>query len=178
MTDMSLQGRLRSAQVSLVAVLMCLSSPVAAAASHGTTLYQYKNWDVQIVTWDDGTSACVAEVYYDNGDSFSVWKYKDATTKLQFYSPSWNFGDNGGTANLQVQIDGRQPWNLNDADLYKNSVLFTLPNKAGSGEFLSDVTYGNTLFLRDESGKDVTSYSLSGSQASLSALDGCLQRLH
>ena len=36
--------------------------------------------------------------------------------QLQFYSTAWEFGE-GDTADLEVQIDSRAPWNLTGADL-------------------------------------------------------------
>ncbi len=148
---------------------------VAGAADAETTsekVYSYKHWEVEIVAFDDGSFACLAEVDAVS-DSFSIWTYQDSTARLQFYSTEWEFGEAGDTANLTVEIDRRSPWTLNDAELYKNSVLFDLPDSDAGTRFLAEVASGNVLYLRSASGEDVQSYSLAGSRASMDALVDC-----
>lgn len=135
-------------------------------------LYSHKHWEVEYVQFDDGTTACLAEV--DAGtDSFTVWLYQDASFRLQFYSTEWQFGEAGDTADLIVRIDRRAPWDLTNADLYKNSVLFNLPDNDTGVRFLVEVAQGNTLYLNTASGEGVKSYSLAGSKASMQAMLDC-----
>lgn len=146
--------------------------PTAALAeSQSEILFQHKHWEVEVVGFDDGSFACLAEVDAQT-DSFTIWLYADNTVKLQFYSTSWDFGD-GDTADLQVQIGNRSPWNLNAADLYKNSILFNLPDSDQSVGFLTEVAQGSRLFLRTAAGEPVMDYSLQGSSASMAALGEC-----
>jgi hypothetical protein len=58
---------------------------VPALADRTDVLYSYKSWQVEGVTFDDGTYACLAEVS-DPGESFSIWTFPDSTIRLQFYS--------------------------------------------------------------------------------------------
>lgn len=150
-----------------------LASLLAAPALANTTdvLFQHKSWMVEGVTFDDGTYACLAEVS-DPGESFSIWAFPDGTTRLQFYSEGWDFGESD-TANLQVEIDHRSPWTLTDANLTKNSVLFDLPGGDPSVNFLVEVAQGSTLHLRTQDGSPVKDYSLAGSSASMSTLVDC-----
>ena len=97
--------------------------------------------------YGDLTVACLAEVDATT-DSFTLWVYPDTSVQLQFYSTSWDFGDPGSFADLGIRIDRRDGWNLNDAELYKNSVLFTLPDNDVAVDFLMEVAAGNRLFLR------------------------------
>lgn len=143
----------------------------ALAESQSEILFQHKHWEVEVVGFDDGTFACLAEVDAQT-DSFTIWLYADNTVKLQFYSTSWEFGD-GDTADLQVQIGNREHWNLNAADLYKNSILFNLPDSDQSVRFLTEVAQGNRLYLRTAAGEAVMDYSLQGSSASMGALAEC-----
>jgi hypothetical protein len=144
----------------------------ALAETQSTTLYQHKHWEVEYVQFDDGTAACLAEV--DAGtDSFTVWLYQDASFRLQFYSTGWEFGDSGDTADLQIRIDRRSPWDLTNADLYRNSVLFNLPDNDTGVRFLVEVAQGSTLYLNTENGEGVKSYSLAGSNASMRAMLEC-----
>ena len=138
-------------------------------------LYTHKAWEVQIVGFDDGSLSCLAQVS-DGDESFSLWADAANLVKLQFYSTEWDFGE-GDTADLEVQIDRRAPWNLTAAELYLQSVLFDLPDSDLGTKLLLEVVKGNTLYLRDDDGNDVRSYSLAGSNASIQALIECVDAL-
>jgi hypothetical protein len=155
---------------------LALAGP-ALAETRSSMLYQHKHWEVEYVQFDDGTVACLAEVDATT-DSFSVWYYQDGTFRLQFYSTDWNFGDGGDTADLQVQIDRRSPWSLTAADLYKNSVLFNLPDSDAGVRFLIEVARGNRLYLYTADGQGVKDYSLAGSRASMDAMISCGERIN
>jgi hypothetical protein len=157
-----------------LAAVVSLSQPVLAEAQ-SEVLFQHKHWEVEIVGFDDGTFACLAEVDAQT-DSFTLWLYADYTVKLQFYSTSWDFGD-GDTADLQVKIGNRAPWNLNEADLYQNSILFTLPEGDQSVRFLTEIAQGSRLYLGTSAGEPVMEYSLAGSNASMAALGECGEAL-
>lgn len=147
---------------------------VSALPAFGETqsevVFSHKHWTVEAVAFDDGSFGCVAQVSAP-GDSFSLWILQDQTVKLQFFSDDWEFGES--TADLQVQIDRRSPWTLNEADLYQNSVLFTLPDSDDATRFVTEVARGNRLYLMDADGNGVKDYSLSGSSQSFQALAEC-----
>jgi hypothetical protein len=143
----------------------------SAGAQTSETLFSHKHWEVQIVGWDDGSVGCVAQVSAP-GETFSIWTYPDGAVQLQFYSTAWDFGE-GDTADLEVQIDRRSPWSLTGAELYKNSVLFFLPQGDSGVNFIVEVARGNRLYLRSADGSDVQNYSLAGSRASIDALVEC-----
>lgn len=155
--------------------LFALAAP-ASAETTSQMLYSHKHWEVEYVQFDDGSVACLAEVDATT-DSFSIWYYDDGAFRLQFYSTDWEFGDNGGTADLQVQIDRRGPWTLTDADLYKNSVLFYLPDSDAGVRFLVEVAQGNRLYLYTADGQGVKDYSLQGSRASMDVMIDCGNRI-
>ena len=154
---------------SLAASILLPGAALAEAQSE--MLFQHKHWEVEIVGFDDGTFACLAEVDAQT-DSFTLWLYADNSVKLQFYSTSWDFGE-GDTADLEIQIGNRSPWNLNDADLYKNSILFNLPDSDQSVRLLNEIAEGSRLYLRTSAGEPVMDYSLQGSAASMGALAEC-----
>ena len=158
-----------------VLVLSTLAGSVFAASSTDKVLYSYKDWEVRVVAFDDGTMACVAQVTYPD-DSFSIWADNTNPIKLQFYSSGWSFDQSN--ADLEVQIDGRAPWSMSNAELYKQSVLFDLPDSKSGTPFLREVIGGNTLYLRNDQGEDVQDYSLWGSQASIGALIKCVDALN
>lgn len=160
----------------LAAGLFLAGAGAGLAETQSEVLYSYKSWQVSVVGFDDGSFACLAEVS-DPGESFSIWTYADGSAKLQFYSSSWDFGEAGDTANLEVEIDNRSPWTLTNADLYQNSVLFNLPASDAGANFMIEVARGNTLHLRAEDGSGVMDYSLAGSRASISAMFDCSDAL-
>ena len=147
------------------------AAALPAFADRTDVLYSYKSWQVEGVTFDDGTYACLAEVS-DPGESFSIWTFPDQTIRLQFYSQDWDFGDSG-SADLQVEIDHRSPWSLTGANLTQQSVLFDLPDQKESVNFVLEVAKGSTLHLRDSNGGGVKDYSLAGSAASINKLIDC-----
>lgn len=157
-------------EVSVVAAF-AVAGGAALAEPQSETLFTLKHWEVEVVSFDDGTLACLAEVDAQT-ESFTVWTYPDSSMRLQFYSTSWDFGE-GDTANLEVKIDRRSPWTLTNAELYKNSVLFNLPDSDDAVRFLVEVASGTRLHLRSEAGEEVQSYSLAGSRASIDALIEC-----
>jgi len=154
------------------AAAVCLLAGPSSADPTSVTLFQHKNWEVELVTFDDGGRACLAEVDAKT-DSFTVWLYQDTTFKLQFYSQEWDFGDPGTNADLQLRVDRRGPWNLTQAELYKSSVLFTLPDSDTGVRFLVEVAAGRDLLLATAEGEGVKSYSLAGSSASMRAMLEC-----
>lgn len=167
----SVRALLAVVAVSTVTVAL----PAVAANSTDKVIYSYGDWEVRVVAWDDGSMACVAQVTYTD-DSFSIWADTTNPIKLQFYYSGWNFTES--TADLEVQIDGRTPWSMTNADLYKQSVLFDLPDSRSGTRFLSEIVYGTTLHLRNDQGKSVQDYSLWGSQASIAALTKCVDALN
>lgn len=164
------RSKILAASLAVSALMQPFAAPIASAQD-SEVLFQHKHWKVEVVGWDDGTMGCVAQVGNET-DSFSLWTFPDGTVQMQFFSKAWEFGE-GQTGDLQVQIDKRPLWNLTAAELYKNSVLFTLPDDDAGVDFIVEVAKGNRLFLRSKDGSDVQDYSLSGSKASIDALVEC-----
>jgi hypothetical protein len=134
-------------------------------------VFSHKHWQVSVWAFDNGTVACSAEVSAP-GESFLLWTFPDGSVELEFYSTAWQFGE-GDTADLQVQIDRRTPWNMTGATLSQNSVFFYLPDDKAGVDFIVEVARGNRLYLRSADGSDVQNYSLAGSRASIDALVEC-----
>lgn len=159
----------------LAAAVLAVSLPtMTLAAPVSEIVYQRKAWEVQIVGYDDGSISCVAQVRH-GGESFSIWSDADESVRLQFYSSGWDF--DGGTADLEIQIDRRAPWTMTNAELYLQSVLFDIPDNDSGIRFLTEVMRGNVLYLRNDRGQHVQSYSLAGSSASIQALIDCVDVL-
>lgn len=161
----------------LLALSLATASVLPALAdTQSQVIFQHKHWEVDAVALDDGSYACLAKVDAIS-DSFTIWVFQDKSVRLQFYSTAWDFGEND-TANLQVKVGRRSPWNLTGADLYKQSILFNLPDSDQGVNFLLEVAQGDRLYLRTEQGEPVVDYSLAGSSASIQALIECSDALH
>jgi hypothetical protein len=156
---------------SVCALAIVVASAPVFAETTSETLFKHKHWEVEIVGFDDGSVACLAEVDATT-ESFTVWVYPDQSVKLQFYSTSWEFGE-GDTANLDVKIDRRASWDLTNAELYKNSILFNLPDSNAGVRFLTEIAQGQRLYLRSADKSALQDYSLAGSRASMDALIQC-----
>lgn len=154
-----------------------LSVPAAWAASKSVTVFSYRQWDVQRVSWPDGTMSCDAEIVYDNGDSVAIWADRKNPYRIQFYSADWSFGAKDSYDTVDVQVDNNNSYSVTNADFYKSSIFFDLPDNATGNKFLSQLAAGNRLYLYDSTGKQQTDYSLSGSQASINALTSCVNGL-
>lgn len=128
-----------------------------------------------VVGFDDGSFSLLAQVT-DGGRSFSMWADAAEMVQLQFYDETWQLGQ-GETANLAVQIDRRAPWSLTAAELHEQSVFFDIPDSDAGIRFMDEVLAGNVLYLSNESGESVESYSLAGSRASVGALIECVSAL-
>ncbi|MCY1128516.1 hypothetical protein OU426_16760 [Frigidibacter sp. RF13] len=158
-----------------VALAALMSGSAASAESNAETLFTHKDWQVQVVGWDDGSFSCMAQV--STGDkSFSMWADAKASVEIQFYDSGWDLGE-GGTANLVVQIDSLPTWTLNNASMLKQSVFFTLPDGDDGMTFISEVMRGNGLYLGNDKGEAVESYSLAGSSASIKVFIDCITAL-
>ncbi|MCL4067306.1 hypothetical protein M3484_12060 [Pseudomonas sp. GX19020] len=155
-----------------LSALLALAQVVPALAYSSEILFQHKHWKVDIHGWDDGEVGCRA-VVGDDKESFAIWIFQDAMIQLQFFSTSWDFGTEGQVADLRVQIDKREGWDLTAASLKQNSVSFNLPDSDAAVSFVMEIAGGNKLFLRSKDGKDVQNYSLSGSKASITSLLEC-----
>ena len=155
--------------------LACGGAAPPAADTQSEVIYQNRAWEVRAVSFDDGSASCVAQVS-DGADSFSIWAGTDGAIRLQFYSDAWDFGE-GNSADLEVEIDRRGPWSLTNAELYLQSVLFDIPDNDDGLRFVTEVMRGRMLYLRNDEGEDVVSYSLAGSSASVQAMIDCVDTL-
>jgi len=154
--------------MALAAAFLLVTS---ASADQSRVLYRHKAWEVRVAAFDDGSLHCIAQVRPTNGTTFAIWA-DGRTIKLQFYANNWNFGNS--TANVVARIDRRAGWNLNNANLYKNSVIFTMPGGNGSTRFLLQIANGNTLYLNQRNGLQMGYWTLAGSKASMRKLTECV----
>lgn len=151
-------------------LLIALAAGPAAAETTSENVFRESGWEVNLVRFDDGTADCVAETM-ETAESFSIWRMETGM-RLQFYSEAWSFGE-GRYGDLSVGVDSLEPWNLTEAELYMNSILFDLPDGEGSGRFFSELAGGTDLFLIDPDGGK-RRYSLEGAAGALEALDFCV----
>lgn len=152
-----------------------LGSLGAGAEATSETLYSIKDWNVQVVGFDDGTVSCLAQVTHGS-ISFSMWSGADELVELQFYDEGWDLGE-GQTADLKVQVDNRAVWNLSNAELHLQSVFFNIPDSNDGIDFMNEVMAGDVLYLANDTGDEQARYSLAGSRAAVGALIECVGAL-
>lgn len=162
-------------QAMIGALLVGLSAHAAAAEATSETLLRVKDWEVRVVGFDDGSVSCLAQVTH-GPVSFSMWSGANELVELQFYDESWDLGKDQ-TANLKVQVDNYAVWNLSNAELHLQSVFFNIPDGNDGVDFLNEVMQGDALFLANDQGDQVGSYSLAGSRAAVGALIECVSAL-
>jgi hypothetical protein len=170
---MRLIHRLASIVTSMF-VAMSMAGGASAQGAESEVVFTRKSWEVRIVAFPDQSLACVARVQKP-GSSFSIWADGSSAVQLQFFSTAWSFGKEA--ADIVVQIDRRAKWDLTNADLSDNSILFGLPNSKASERFLVEVTQGNRAKLFNTNGQLVEQWSLAGSMASINALIECAAAL-
>lgn len=169
-----LAGGLALAVLLAGALIGTLAPTGAAWAAESRTLFSHKRWEVRVVAFDDAKLKCVAQVN-TNSSSFAIWADGQAPARLQFYSQDWNLGQ--GSADVIVRIDRRPKWDLTNANLNKQSVLFDLPNDSAGRRFINEVRRGGVIRLGNARGNEVGRWSLSGSSAAVGALSDCVDLL-
>lgn len=158
-------------------VLSAAMAGGAVAKTRTQVVFARGDWEVRAIRWDDGSSACLAQVHSAR-DALSIFADRKNPVKLQFFSTAWDFGDKEQYAGLQIRIDAGAPLAIERADLFRQSALFDLPAGGEGHRILSGIEHGRVLHLRDARGRRVKSYSLAGSQEALAALARCVRRLH
>jgi hypothetical protein len=138
------------------------------------TLFKQLNWETSRVTFDDGDVACLAEVAnHDSSESMSLWRFRD-TLRLQFYSEAWSFGE-GEQADIDLKIDDLASWQMTNAELYKNSVLFDLPADENGDKLTMELRSGKTAVVTGDSAIGYRNYSLLGAVEAIPYLEGCFR---
>ncbi|WP_421703437.1 hypothetical protein [Aliiroseovarius sp.] len=160
---------------STIAAAVVLAAPLTASAQpYENYYYGHKAWTVHVVTFADNSLACRARVS-EPGASFAIWADGYSAVTLEFLRSNWDFYE--GREDIIVQIDRRASWDLTDADLSGNQILFQLPGGNASDRFLGEIVRGNQVKLFSNSGDFVESWSLAGSSASIDKLIECTRRL-
>lgn len=146
---------------------------VPALAERAKLLFEFQNWQVEGVTFDDHSYSCRARTSVP-GDSFSIRSLPDQIIRLEFKSDEWEFGE-GETASIVVVVDDQSPWTFTDATLLQGSVFVDLYDLEQGKTFVRQIAKGTMLYLRTISGTEVRTYTLSGSSQAISQLEDCNQ---
>ena len=168
---MNLKTMLRSV---IAGAAFLASTMTAGAQPYENYYYGHKAWTVHVVTFADNSLACRARVNA-RGSSFAVWADGYSAVTLEFVRSNWDFYES--REDIIVQIDRRASWDLTDADLSGNQILFQLPGGNSSDRFLREVVAGNQIRLYSNSGDFVQAWSLAGSSASINKLIECTRRI-
>lgn len=161
-------------QATIAGAAFLASALTAGAQGYEDYYYSHKAWTVHVVTFADNTLACRARVS-EPGASFAIWANGYSAVTLEFIRNNWDFYE--AREDIIVQVDRRASWDLTDADLSGNQILFQLPGGNASDRFLGEIVRGNQVKLFSNSGDFVEGWSLAGSSASIQKLIECTRRL-
>lgn len=158
----------------IIVPMLLFSAAQSASDIKSVQLFSETNWRVERVTFEDGEVSCVAEVTnHDKSESLSLWKFEDRY-QLQFYSEKWSFGE-GRVADVSLKIDDNGVWNMTNAELYLNSVLFKLPADANGNNFMAELKNGKLAVLTSGGDVGYRNYSLLGAAGAVPYLENCFR---
>ena len=136
------------------------------------TIYEKDHWKVNIINYDDGTSACAATVYTDE-IILQIYRSKDEYTLETYYDDYSNKKLNF----FKFRIDDNQPWR-DDEPIYDNgwlmSNIFNYSDEAAQ-EIEKEMRAGRKFYHMDEN-DDIAWFSLIGSNKAFNAFDDCISK--
>ena len=156
----------------LGAGLALSTSAAAQTILSDVSIYNAGAWDVALITYDDGITACLATVSNARAQ-FNLWALSDNTVFLAINSPG--LGEMAKTTPLYVKIDRRSEWLLTDIVAEGDDVSTDLPDSADSGYLIRELAVGRTLFITNNLGGVEETFSLSGSSRSIEVLSQCMK---
>lgn len=152
-----------------------LSSNVAAF--EWETLYSRGNWRLDINFHDDGALSCESRTVNSQGYVMSLFTWDDGDYIIRFTNDGWSFGDNSQDQDFVVRIDRRSPWDISGSKFGDIIQTIVTPPSSSLTRFFSEVARGNTLYLYNDRGSEITRFSLSGSSRTLDQHRVCERRI-
>lgn len=168
---MKIKSLLSSAVVALT--LMAAS----ASAIEWDTLYSRGNWRLDLNYYDDGTRSCESRTVNSQDFVFSLFTWDDGDYVIRFSHDDWQFGDNTLDQDFEVAIDRRGPWDISGEKWEDVLQVIVTPPSDTLTRFIGEVRAGNTLYLRNADGREITRFSLKGTTATLNQHQACERQI-
>ena len=122
---------------------------------------------------DDGSRSCESRSKNAQDFVFSLFTWDDGDYVVRFSHDDWEFGDEAIDQEFIVAIDRRTQWDISGEkwdDVLQ--IVLTPPNNSLT-RFFGEVRAGNTLYLRNADGNEITRFSLKGTTATLNQHRSC-----
>ncbi|OUS08654.1 hypothetical protein A9Q96_04270 [Rhodobacterales bacterium 52_120_T64] len=145
----------------------------AASAVEWDTLYSRGNWRLDLNYYDNGSRSCESRSTNSQDYVFSLFTWDDGDYVVRFTHEDWEFGDDAVDQDFVVAIDRRGPWEISGEKWDNVLQIIITPPSDTLTRFFGEVRAGNTLYLRNANGQEITRFSLSGTTATLNQHRNC-----
>lgn len=141
------------------------------------TLYSRGYWRLDLNNHTDGTQSCESRTVNNDSYVFNIFTLSDGDYVIQFENDSWDFGLEVLNQDFVMEIDRRGPWNISGTKSGKRIRTIVTPPSDSLSRFFNEVARGNTLYLRNDRGNEITRFSLRGTSATLNQHRSCERRI-
>lgn len=141
------------------------------------TLYSRGYWRLDLNSHPDGSLSCESRTVNSNGYVFNIFTLSTGDYVIQFENEGWDFGPDEVDQDFVVEIDRRGPWNISGTKAHNKIRTIVTPPNNGLSRFFNEVARGNTLYLRNDRGVEITRFSLRGTSATLNQHRACERRI-
>ena len=162
----------------LTSIILAIGvSATSVSAIEWDTLYSRGNWRLDINYYDDGSRSCESRTVNSQDFVFSLFTWDDGDYVIRFSHDDWQFGEDSLDQDFVVAIDRHSPWDISGEkwdDVLQ--IILTPPNDSLT-RFIGEVRAGNTLYLRNANGQEITRFSLKGTTATLNQHRSCVSQI-
>lgn len=160
--------------LALLALVGLIMAPLKAQAYEYETLHSQGAWSAIVEMWPSGQLSC-AMVSNQGGVRLDFTKYQ-WSQGLEVFIQFDGANLRSYVTDLEMRVDQEKPWMLLDAEVEGNHVSHLIGPRDGGSAFITEIAFGNLLVM-SENGKQIHSWNLSGSGASLMAFIKCVEHL-
>ncbi len=146
-------------------------------AAEFDTLYRRGNWRLDLNYYDNGSLSCESLTGNGQGYVFSLFTWDDGDYVIRFSSEDWAFGDTSLNQDFVVEIDNRGDWEISGQKFNSIIQIIVTPPASSLNRFFTEIRRGNTLYLRNDNGAEITRFSLRGTTATLNQHRTCERRI-
>jgi hypothetical protein len=157
------------------AIILILSSSLAAQTATQRTLFAAGNWTVtETIDPDDtGSGSCHVETLSGANQLFTLEGQSDNLFEIAFWDNRWKIKK--ANVSIVVAVDNSE-WPM-DGTANTENIGYRFDDKAPAHRFIKEVAAGNRVTVMDDFGREIATFSLAGSSAALSAFSKCWARL-
>ena len=149
----------------------------SASAVEWDTLYSRGSWRLDLNYYDNGSRSCESRSTNSQDYTFSLFTWDDGDYVIRFTHEDWQFGEDAIDQDFVVAIDRRGPWEITGEKWDNVLQIIVTPPSDTLTRFFGEVRAGNTLYLRNANGQEITRFSLSGTTATLNQHRSCERQI-